>query len=104
MHSGSTDPQHAIEPLSATLDDVLVVVGSHPRTEVVDRGDTWAYVTYRTALWGFVDDVAFLVEGDTVHVRSVSRVGHYDFGVNRARVERIREDLAALNADGRPAP
>ena len=42
---------------------------------------------------GFVDDVEFLADpaSDQVHVRSASRLGHSDLGVNRERVENIRE-------------
>ena len=38
---------------------------------------------------GFVDDVEFLVrrQGGLVHVRSASRLGRRDFGVNRKRIE-----------------
>ena len=45
----------------------------------------------------FVDDVEFWADPSSgvVHVRSASRVGRKDFGVNRARVETIREQLAA---------
>jgi uncharacterized protein (DUF1499 family) len=41
---------------------------------------------------GFVDDVEFLVDPvkGVVHVRSASRLGRRDFGVNRERVERLR--------------
>jgi uncharacterized protein (DUF1499 family) len=48
-----------------------------------------------------VDDVEFLL-GDgtrTIHVRSVSRVGYSDFGVNRRRVEEIRTRFDALNKE-----
>ena len=39
------------------------------------------------------DDVEFEVDGDTVHVRSASRLGYGDFGVNRKRVEALRTAL-----------
>jgi len=42
---------------------------------------------------GFVDDLEFLSEPSkgVIQVRSASRMGHSDLGVNRSRVERIRK-------------
>ena len=48
---------------------------------------------FRSALFGFVDDVEFRMAEDAgrIDVRSASRTGYFDFGVNRRRVEKIRE-------------
>ena len=43
------------------------------------------------ALMGFVDDVEFYCDGTAIQVRSASRLGYSDLGVNRKRVEVIRE-------------
>jgi uncharacterized protein (DUF1499 family) len=41
---------------------------------------------------GFVDDVEFYFPDEPIiHVKSASRIGYSDFGVNRERVEKIRE-------------
>jgi Protein of unknown function (DUF1499) len=47
---------------------------------------------------GFVDDVEFWLDrtANVVHVRSASRLGKSDLGVNRKRVEQIRTKLAEL--------
>jgi uncharacterized protein (DUF1499 family) len=44
-----------------------------------------------------VDDLELLLdrEAGVLHLRSASRLGYQDFGVNRARVERLREELGA---------
>jgi uncharacterized protein (DUF1499 family) len=46
----------------------------------------------------FVDDLELWFDpvNQTVQVRSASRVGRKDFGVNRQRVEALRSGLAAL--------
>lgn len=45
---------------------------------------------------GFVDDVEFLLEAaGAIQVRSASRLGKGDLGVNRARIEAIRALLDA---------
>lgn len=49
---------------------------------------------------GFVDDVEFLLDAGArvIHVRSASRLGRRDFGVNRARIEALRAAVAARSA------
>jgi len=58
-----------------------------------ERGYLRAEATSR--IFRFVDDVAFqlVAEERLIHVRSASRVGYWDLGVNRRRVERLREAL-----------
>jgi len=48
---------------------------------------------------GFVDDVEFLLDpaARTIHVRSASRLGRRDFGVNRERIESLRTGFAATH-------
>lgn len=60
---------------------------------VISRTDQYLYAVARSRWLGFVDDVEFLVSDDerVIHVRSASRLGRKDFGVNRQRVEAIRE-------------
>jgi len=47
---------------------------------------------------GFVDDVEFRIDeaAGVIHVRSASRTGYWDLGVNRRRVEAIREAFGTL--------
>lgn len=50
----------------------------------------------------FVDDVEFYFPETTskeiiIHVRSASRIGYSDFGVNRKRIEDIRKKLKLSN-------
>jgi uncharacterized protein (DUF1499 family) len=49
-------------------------------------------VEFRSRFFRFIDDVEFLFVRQTqvVHVRSASRLGYSDFGVNRKRIEKIR--------------
>ncbi len=71
------------------------IVADMPRTEVIEATDEYLHAVCRTLL-GFRDDLEFRfspVEG-VVHVQSASRVGLFDFGVNRRRVERVRKGLA----------
>jgi uncharacterized protein (DUF1499 family) len=56
-----------------------------------DTGD-YLWATFRSRIWRFVDDTELRLDvaGKVIHVRSASRVGKGDFGVNRKRVERLR--------------
>jgi uncharacterized protein (DUF1499 family) len=55
-------------------------------------GTPYLRAEFRSALFGFVDDVEFALDAKAavIHVRSAARTGHWDLGVNRARVERLR--------------
>ena len=64
----------------------------------VERAENrFVHATFRTTT-GFVDDVTFLVQPDAqiIDVKSSSRIGYYDFNVNRKRVERLRARFDAL--------
>jgi uncharacterized protein (DUF1499 family) len=66
-----------------------------PRTEIASQTDTYLHVECRSLVFRFVDDLELeLRPGDgIIAVRSASRKGHSDFGVNRRRVEDLRERL-----------
>jgi uncharacterized protein (DUF1499 family) len=78
-----------IGPAKAKLRQVVLEAGD--ATFVVE-GDTYWRLEFRSRLFRFVDDVEFLfdLERKLIHVRSASRVGYSDLGVNRKRVEKIR--------------
>lgn len=97
---------HAIAPLEyrgsreSAFAALLGVVRATPRAQVVSQTADYLYVEYTSALMGYVDDVEFWFAPDrkVIHVRSASRLGHSDLGVNRKRVEDIRARLAAAGA------
>jgi uncharacterized protein (DUF1499 family) len=66
-----------------------------PRTEIASQTDTYLHAECRSLVFRFVDDLELeLRPGDgIIAVRSASRKGHSDFGVNRRRVEDLRERL-----------
>ncbi len=91
----ATSDSHYIEPLTApdtTMQDLQQLVENDGGT-VVQVSDQLLVATYKSALFGFVDDLLLLRNGDTVDVRSSSRVGYSDFDANRKRVERLRSAL-----------
>ena len=100
------DAGHAIAPLTYTgtreraMEALVKIIEATPRTRIVSRSQDYIYAEYQSALMGFVDDVEFWFEpgAKTIQVRSASRLGYSDFGVNRARVEDIRRRFAAAGA------
>jgi uncharacterized protein (DUF1499 family) len=79
----------------ATLARIKAIVTTMPGAVVVDSRDDYLYVQFTTAWMRFVDDAEFWFDpaSGVVQVRSASRVGRKDFGVNRARIEVIRQAL-----------
>ena len=98
------DEKHAIDPISYQGDrnDVkealLKVLSVVPRTEVIENNDDYIRTESTSRLFKFVDDAEFYFPEDenVIQVRSASRVGESDLGVNRRRIEQIRLALADL--------
>ncbi len=91
------DP-HRVEPLVidgdagwARLHEVILGM---PRVKLIEERPDYRHYTFTTLIFRFVDDVEIRRDGDIAHIRSASRVGHSDLGVNRRRVEAIRARMA----------
>jgi uncharacterized protein (DUF1499 family) len=98
----SADPEHFIEPLRCAGDPGRVwaalsrVIDGMPRARIIKSEPNYLYAEFSTWLMGYVDDVEFYLDENAgvIHVRSSSRLGIRDFGVNRERIESIRAKLA----------
>ncbi|MBD0265996.1 MAG: DUF1499 domain-containing protein, partial [Tolypothrix sp. Co-bin9] len=62
------------------------------------ESNDYLYAEFKSALMGFVDDVEFYLDpkAKVIQVRSASRLGQSDLGVNRKRIETIRAKLAEV--------
>jgi uncharacterized protein (DUF1499 family) len=94
------DGEHYIAPIAfrgppATL---RRAVESMERATVITAEGNYLYAEYRTKLLRYVDDLELYYDEKQglVQVRSASRLGRRDFGVNRARVEALRRIIAKL--------
>ena len=104
----STDAKHRIDPIPYTTSTeearnrLEEIVRAMPRTEVVRLEEDYMHLECRSRLFGFVDDVEFWFDdaNKVIHCRSASRKGYSDMGVNRKRVERIREQFNAAGQGG----
>lgn len=87
------DVEHYIAPLHGTMAAVRSAVQSMARATVISESENYLHAEFRTRLMRFVDDVEFFFDGKVIHVRSCSRLGRRDFGVNRRRVEALRRRI-----------
>ncbi len=98
VSSQSADKEHAVAPLYYTtstpraMADLKKVILSMKRARIVDEQDSYIHAEFTSALWRFVDDAEFYFDDakKLIHVRSASRLGKSDFGVNRKRMEELR--------------
>ena len=99
VSSQGSDSAYTVEPLTydseaeKIIADLKVVVGSMKGATIVSESAAYLHVEFQSDVFRFIDDVEFMVDdmAKVVHVRSASRVGYYDFGVNRKRIEKIRQ-------------
>lgn len=104
VSSQSLDAEHSIEPFTykfspeKALTDLKTVIQSLDRTKIITETENYLYAEFTSAIMGFVDDVEFHLDKDAkvIHVRSASRLGESDLGVNRKRIETIRAELNDL--------
>ena len=90
-----TPSDKQVDPLPVTSWEQIPTVIGIMGGAVTQQSEGYIAAEFKSALFGFVDDVEFRKAGDAVHVRSASRVGYSDAGVNAARVNELRERLGA---------
>jgi uncharacterized protein (DUF1499 family) len=107
VSSQDADPARRVEPLpyppgqdQLALKTLLQVLRDLPHTEITEQSGILVKAVVQSALFRFKDDLEFSFDHETavIHVRSASRTGYWDMGVNRRRVDRIRADFSALLA------
>ena len=102
----AADAEHYIAPIpfkgaaAEALAAVRKAVEGMQGASIIRHEGAYLYAEYRTPIMRFVDDVEFVFDekAGLLHVRSASRLGRRDFGVNRARVEALRARI-----EGRPS-
>jgi uncharacterized protein (DUF1499 family) len=85
-----SDSEHYIAPIRGGIEAARKAVESLPRAKVIRQDGSYLYAEFRSKLLGYVDDVELYHDGALLQVRSASRLGRRDFGVNRKRVETLR--------------
>ncbi|MEN8260823.1 MAG: DUF1499 domain-containing protein [Pseudomonadota bacterium] len=99
VSSLAMDADHRVEPilLRGSGKDALerlanIITGMH-RSRIIEQRELFLHATFTSLVFRFVDDVHVRVDEDNqrIDLRSASRVGYWDLGVNRRRVEEIRK-------------
>lgn len=91
--SQSMLPLHFKENLVQSLEHIKKIVSQMPRTQLITERSNYLHFTFKSALFGFIDDVEFYFDESNkmIHFRSASRTGYSDLGVNRKRMISIAD-------------
>ena len=100
--SEDSDQQHGIAPLTYTGDGAAAFARARsaalslPRTQLINETADYMHFESTSRLMGYVDDLELQLEPakNEIAIRSASRLGHGDMGVNRKRVEELRAAYA----------
>jgi len=101
VSSLATDKPHRMPPIGfngpvvAAQERLIGVIRLIPRSEIVKDEPGYLAVTFRSKLFGFVDEAEFAFDEKSgeINFHSGARSGYYDFGVNRSRIEEIRKSF-----------
>lgn len=102
-----SDDVHHVDPFAVTGDDpqaalqtLAQFVQQMPNATLITQRDDYLHAEFRSDFWGFIDDFEAVVDPDAgvIHVRSAARLGREDMGVNRQRVQQIRQRFEGGNA------
>ena len=108
VNSQAKDKKHYIEPILMTgtplevKNHILKILNELKRAKIIVAEDHYIRVEFISKVFRFIVDLEFYFPNTkskemTIHVRSASRVGHSDFGVNRKRIEQIRSKFKEIN-------
>jgi uncharacterized protein (DUF1499 family) len=100
VNSQASEGDQRVEPLplkgdrTQTQAQLISLLSSEAGVTLVEQSDGYLRAEFASKLLGFVDDVEFLIGEQQVDVRSASRLGYSDLGVNRKRIEQLRKRLS----------
>lgn len=99
VSSQASDEAHRIDPLplkgspAQTQARLVTLLTDEPRVRLIEQNAHYLRAEFSSRVLRFVDDVEFLIGEQAVDVRSASRLGYSDLGVNRKRIEHLRQRL-----------
>lgn len=95
----AADPEHHMNPIpfaqsaEQAQQQLEAAIQSMPRSRIVTSNTGYVHAEFSSLLFGFVDDVEVAIDEaeQLIHFRSASRAGRSDLGVNRKRMEQVRQ-------------
>jgi uncharacterized protein (DUF1499 family) len=86
-----------MEPKEAQ-ERLLNLLKATKRVRIVKSNEGYVHAEFTSRIFRFVDDVEFVLDSESsvLHMRSASRVGYYDFGANRRRIETLTQSLREM--------
>ena len=93
----TTPEKKRVDPFKGVTLEIMSAAIMETGGVIKETRGEYLHAEYTSKRYGFVDDVELRMDGDTAHIRSASRVGYSDRGVNRARVKAIRQAVLRLS-------
>ena len=80
------------ENISEPFEVIRQIIENTPRTKIVEKDDDYLHAEVTSRIMKYVDDleISYIPENEKIVIRSESRVGEGDFGVNKKRVHLIK--------------
>ena len=90
--------QKEFENVDSAFVQLVTIAQKIPRTKVIENNDSYWKGVCRSLIFRFPDDLEILKIGNKIQIKSASRYGGGDFGVNGNRVGRLLTKLEKLNS------
>ena len=90
--------QKEFDDVDKTFDQLVLIAQKIPRTKVLENDQSYWKGVCRSLIFRFPDDLEILKIGKKIQIKSASRYGGGDLGVNGTRVGRLLTDLEKLNS------
>lgn len=89
------DPIVYTGPMEQAKQRLFTVITSMKRARITEDRGEYIHAVFTSLIFRFKDDVEFVFDDQNklIHFRSASRVGYSDLGVNRKRMEEIRNNF-----------
>ena len=89
--------QKEFDNVDRTFEQLVSIAEDIPRTKVLEKNETYWKGVCRSLIFRFPDDLEILKMGNKIQIKSASRYGGGDLGVNGSRVGRLLTDLQKSN-------
>ena len=89
--------QKEFKNVDRSFDQLVAIAQKIPRTKVLESNDSYWKGVCRSMIFRFPDDLEIFKLGNKIQIKSASRFGGGDLGVNGNRVGRLLTELEKFN-------